>query len=190
MRNIGLILLLGLILISCKKDDSADVIQPAMIYKDMNDTAIVFGRYASFDIDGDNYKDFGFFTELVGYPGEQVDRKRWLVNAAFTTNLPTSQDEHLPVLNYGDRISDFPGYNWYNASSVVLAQLKFSNNPPPVWEGPWKNASHRFIPFQLVKPGGLYNGWIEISFSTDEEKLIIHAAAVSKVAGKPVLAGK
>ena len=183
-----------LFLIACKKPQQEVIVQPhpAMQYFDLGDSAIVFGRGASFDLDQNGSRDVGFGTQLVGDPVEQKDKKQWLITTSFTTNLPVGSEEQLPMLRYLDSIpvSNFSGYAWYNASSVVLVQKTITMNLPPYWEGSWKEASHRFIPIQLSKPEGVYTGWVELSFRTDVEQLILHKAAMCLEANKTILAGK
>jgi len=45
------------------------------------------------------------------------------------------------------------------------------------------------LPIQIERNGRLYNGWIELSFSTANEKLILHKAAISVEEGRTVRAG-
>ena len=165
---------------------------PAMTYLNLHDTAVAFNRAASFDLDGNGEKDVYFSTLLVGDPVYQVDKRQWLVSSSFNANLPVNANEQIPVLRSQDSIPvvNFSGYSWYNASSILLAQKILSDNQPPYWEGAWKEAFHRFIPIQIIKQDGLYNGWVEVSFSTAEEKVILHKAAVSTEANKTIKAGK
>ncbi len=164
----------------------------AMIFTNLKDSAIAFGRVASFDLDTNGQKDVLFSTLLVGDGINQQDKRQWYVSSSFETNLPVNEQESIPVLHINDLIplQNFSGYNWFNASSVLLAQQIIGINNPPFWAGDWKDASHRFIPVQLISSNGLLNGWIEISFSITQEKVILHKAAVSKEENKAVQAGK
>jgi hypothetical protein len=187
----GLVLLMA---VACKKPSSKPPVQPypSMLVKDLADSSVVFRRNASFDLDDNGEKDVLFSTQLVGDPVEQQDKKQWMVTSSFNANLPVNSTEHIPVLRYPDSIplNNFSGYAWYNASHILLSQKTITMTTPPFWEGDWKDASHRFVPIQLKKQGGLYNGWIEVSFSTAEEKLTLHKAAVCKEANKSIVAGK
>jgi hypothetical protein len=129
---------------------------------------------------------------LVGDPIEQKDKKQWLVTSSFEANLPVNSTEQIPVLRHLDSIplNNFSGYAWYNASSIVLSQKTVPVTSPPYWEGDWKDASHRYVPIQVEKQNGLYNGWIEVSFSIDNEKLILHKTAISKEPNKGIMVGK
>ena len=179
---------------ACKKPHPQPPVQPhpSMLVKDLADTSLAFGKFASFDLDDNGEKDIFFSTQLVGDPVEQKDKKQWMVTSSFNANLPVNSNERIPVLHYLDSIplKDFSGYAWYNASSILLSQKTLTMNTPPFWEGDFKEALHRFVPIQLKKQDGLYNGWIEVSFSTTNEKLILHKAAICTEANKSILAGK
>jgi hypothetical protein len=186
----GFILLL---LTNCKKEavKPPAASHPQMQYLDLNDTAVIFNRSASFDLDKNGSKDIHFHTMLVADPLTQQDKKQWWVTSSFYANLPVNDNEEIPFMQKSDSIylTGFSGYNWYNASAVKLVQKVFSPTAPPYWEGKWKDASQRFVAIQIINNNNLYNGWVEISFNKNEEKLIIHRAAISKEANKEIKAG-
>jgi hypothetical protein len=194
MKKMTLLFGVAIFLYACKKDPVGTPLIPSvkMIYKNLSDSAVVFGRSASFDLDGNGEKDIFFNTMLVGDPISQQDKKQWLVISSFNTNLPVNINENIPVLNLNDSIpvADFSGYNWYNASSILLSQKIISTMSPPYWEGTWKDALHRFIPLQLKRNNSLFNGWVEVSFDKVQEKVTLHKAAVSEEPNKMVIAGK
>ncbi|MGN6165332.1 MAG: hypothetical protein ACTHOF_12400 [Flavisolibacter sp.] len=181
-------------IVGCKKDHPQPINEhhPSMVYKNFADSSIAFGKGASFDLDDNGEKDILFSTQLVGDPIEQKDKEQWMVTTSFNANLPVNNTENIPVLGYLDRIpvNAFLGYTWYNASSILLSQKTITMTLPAYWEGQWKDVSHRFIAIQLQKLDGLYNGWIEVSFSMAGERLILHKAAICKEPNKNVLAGK
>jgi len=181
-----------LLLAACHKVvEPAEQFLPKMSYKNLADTAIVFGRGASFDMDGNGTKDIYFGTQLVGDPIEKHDKKQWLVVSSFNTNLPVNVNENIPVINANDNIpiEDFSGYSWYNASEIVLAQ-KIITLTGSYWDGQWKEASHRFVPLQIKTENHRYNGWVEISFNATGEKLILHRAAICSTPDVAIEAGK
>jgi len=187
------ILLSSVVLIaSCKKDETTPVDDKPMVYIDLKDSAVTFNHSTYFDLDGDGQKDILFNTLLVGDAANKLDKKQWYVTSSFTTSLPVNTSEAIPVLNMADSIpvANFNGYNWYNASAIILAQKVIGETGDPYWQGDWKNATHRFIPVQVQKANGVYNAWVEVSFSTANEKIILHKAAISKKAGKAIAAGK
>lgn len=189
------IMLLLVMAAACKKTTKVipEAQSPyAMQYTDLKDTSIRMSRAAAFDLNNDGEWDIFFGTMLVGDPVRQEDKHQWLVYSSFNSNLPVSSVETIPVLRSGDVIpaGDFPGYKWYNGSAVCLVQKVVGFVLPPVWEGDWKNANRQYIPLQVKKSGALYNGWVEVSFNTAAEKLVLHKAAVCMETGKLVLAGK
>jgi len=187
-----------LFLNSCKKthvqEQKPHESHPEMYYKNFRDTAIVFAKRASFDLNEDGTKDIYFITLLLGDPIAKQDKKQWYIQSSFFANLPVNDDENIPQLSVGDSIplTNFSGYTWYNASSVLLAQKIFNETlePPPFWEGYWKAAQHRFVPIQIIQNNKYYNGWIEISFSMIAEKVIVHRSGICKVENQTVQAGK
>jgi hypothetical protein len=184
MRIITVISGFVLLLTNCKKEavKSPAASHPQMRYLDLNDTAVIFNRSASFDLDGNGSKDISFSTMHVGDPLTQQDKKQWWVSSSFYANLPVNDNEEIPFMQKSDSIylTSFSGYNWYNASGVMLAQKIFTSTALPYWEGKWKDATRRFVAIQIINDNNLYNGWVEITFNKTEEKLTIHRAAISK----------
>jgi hypothetical protein len=179
---------------ACKKTETKppENTHPQMTYTNLLDSAIHFNHFASFDLDGNGEKDIAFSTLLVGDPIYQQDKWQWWVSSSIYTNLPVNGYENIPVLDYLDSIPihDFSDYQWFNASYVMLAQKIISITNPPYWDGTWKESSHHYVPIQIKKDGELFNGWVEISFNTKDEMVILHQAAVSQEPYKAVMAGK
>jgi hypothetical protein len=129
MKKMTLFFGVAIFLYACKKDHVGTPLIPSvkMIYKNLSDSAVVFGRSASFDLDGNGEKDILFNTMLVGDPISQKDKKQWLVISSFNTNLPVNINENIPVLNLNDSIpypcNIFSGIpNWAGMS------FKFAGN--------------------------------------------------------------
>jgi hypothetical protein len=100
-----------------------------------------------------------------------------------------NQADESPMLNKGDSISKiYNGYDWWEVSFIVLAEKIIDNNGSR-WDGLWKNADHKYLPIQVEKNQKLYHGWVELSFNTAEEKLILHKSAISTEADRTVKAG-
>lgn len=182
------------VMAACKKTTvtPAPVNATLMAYINLHDTAVAFNRYAAFDLDSNGEKDVLFSTLLVGDPIAQQDKKQWYVSTSINTSLPVNDNESIPVLTDKDSISvkNFNGYTWYNAASVLLAEKIIGMTGSPFWQGDWKQAAHNFLPLQVVKNGAKYNGWVEVSFSTGDEKIILYRAALCKEKDKAVIAGK
>lgn len=192
MHRLIYLSLLIVLIASCGKEPPKPAPSPVeMSYIDLQDTVIRFHNSAKFDMNGDGAWDVFFDTELVGDPIYKVDKMQWLIGSAFYANLPVNSNESIPVLQMEHQIpvKDFSGYSWYNASTICLTQ-KIIGYDDAYWDGDWKTASHNFIPIQVLKNEARYNGWIEVSFDASQEILILHKAAISKEAGRDVIAGK
>lgn len=196
MRNALVLLAVLGVITACKKAKPINPgpppgSHPAMSYVDLEGDAVSFNNYKILDLDKNGQYDIVFSTMLVGDPIYQVDKRQWLVNSSFNTSLPV-KNETIPVMNYGDSIpvKKFSGYEWYNASGIVLAQQIISFTQNPYWVGEWKAASHQYLPIQLKINNNLFNGWIEISFSSADEKVLLHKAAVCLEANMGIIAGR
>lgn len=181
---------------SCEKEknglDTPNSPTPVMEYFEFNNREIRAGIPGfSIDLNRDARIDLVFSTLLVGDPLNQVDKLQFLVQSNIKVNLPVKVGEEIPVMNKGDLIAltNFQGYQWFELSSIVLVQKIISFNQAPIWEGHWKLAANKYIPFQIIVSDKIYGGWIEMSVNTANEKLIVHRAAISKDANKVVKAG-
>lgn len=194
----SLTLSLLFLLSSCKKDNGSDnkvpseiVIPPMEYYRNINQIVTPGSFGFRFDVDHDEKPDLLFNTRLVGDPIQGVDKVQFFVLSYPTTSLPVNSSERVPKLTNGDSIppSNFGGYTWYRASSIVLAEKIIGTNSF-WWEGDWINTSHMILPFQTTRSGGNYNGWLELSFDSSNAQLIIHQAAICMQPSRTCYAGK
>jgi hypothetical protein len=194
MRKIFIIATISILAVACKKEKMQPTIpsipsHPVMSYKNLGDKEVKYGQSQYVDIDNDGTIDFKFSVLLVGDPVLQRDRVQFYANSGIKRNLLNSQVDESPMLNKGDSIGKVhSGYSWWEISSIVLAEkiVEYSGNH---WEGLWKNADHNYLPIQIEKNNKLYHGWVELSFNTAEEKLILHKAAISTEEERSVQAG-
>jgi hypothetical protein len=162
---------------------------PVMHYKDLQNSEVFYSKPKAVDMDDDGNNDFQFGVLLVGDPILQRDRLQYLAYSKVGTNLLNNEKDQSPVLKKADFISTaHQGYQWFEISAIVLAE-KITTMTDSFWEGLWRNALHKYLPVQIKKNEKLYNGWIEVSFDTVTEKLILHKAAISTEANKTVRAG-
>jgi hypothetical protein len=188
------VIVLSILFVGCKKEINQPAPVPSppnMMYTDLGNLAVRFGQHKSINLNGDNTLDLLFSTMLVGDPVLRRDRRQYFVNADFDVFLLTNPQEQTPGLSKGTLIetADHAGYNWFNASSIVLTEKIVEESGPAYWEGNWKNADHKNLPVQIRKNNLRYNGWVEASFNMNTEELILHRAAIATEAGKTVLAG-
>jgi hypothetical protein len=194
MYQFFLIATASLLFIACKKENTvitppASPAHPQMVYTDLQNAEVKFLQSKRVDVDGDGSTDFSFGVLLVGDPILQRDRLQFYVNSGVKRNLLNDDQDQSPVLNKFDSIGKtHPGYTWWEISAIVLAE-KVIDNSGTSWQGLWKNADHKYLPIQVDKNGKLFHGWIELSFSTSDEKLILHQAALSKEQERSIQAG-
>lgn len=183
-----------ILLVACGKEkppvEPPVASHPVMTYTDLQNKEVKYGKLQYVDVDGDGSKDFRFDVLLVGDPILQRDRVQFYANSGIKRNLLNSDVDESPMLNKGDSISKVhAGYQWWEISAIVLAEKIVTNNNGSYWQGKWKNADHKYLPIQIEKNNKLYHGWVELSFNTAEEKLILHKAAISTEEEKSVQAG-
>ena len=195
LRQFSAVVIL-LTVISCKKEKqqvtTPNLPETNMEYFNFNNREIKAGSSGySIDMNHDGRKDIAFSTLLVGDPINQVDKLQFLVETNVKANLPVGAGEKIPVMKLGDlvQLNDFDGYRWFELSSVILVQKIISFTQPPVWEGDWRNAAHKYLPYQVVVGDKRYNGWFEISIDIARECVVLHRAALSKEPNKIVKAG-
>jgi hypothetical protein len=176
--------------VACMKKAVTETSQPLMHYTYLNNLEVRATEYSHLDIDGNGTVDFTFHTQLVGDPVLKQDRRQFLVGSKVETNLSTDSNDDSPKLNKGDRIGlQMEGNNWYEISSVVLSEKVTPLVGDVFWKGTWQDANHHYLPVQLVKGGKLFHGWIEISFDTTGEKIILHKAAICTESNVEIKAG-
>ena len=180
--------------ISCRKEKQENpgpLPDTGMEYYDLSGKEIAYNQSVSLDLNHDNRKDIGFGTLLVGDPVEKQDKVQYIVYSDIYSYLPVDAEENTPVHNRNELIpvENFGNYNWYNAAFLVLAQKIVPLTGDDYWTGKWRNSSHKYLPIQIRADNKRYNGWIELSFDMNDQKIILHNAAISKRAEREVKAG-
>ncbi|MFT3843467.1 MAG: hypothetical protein QM725_00290 [Lacibacter sp.] len=177
---------------SCKRIEIDITIPEGMTYVNLNNRTVAFQQGpVVLDIDHNSETDLIFSVWLVGDPILEQDKRQFRVSSGIHTRLAVNANEETPVMGIGDRIylSAFNGYNWFEVSSIILVQRVEGLYGPIFWTGNWQAAYHRYLPFQLVRNGQRYNGWIELTVDISQEKIILHKAAYSNLPEKKIRAG-
>ncbi|RZK08844.1 MAG: hypothetical protein EOO46_13900 [Flavobacterium sp.] len=177
--------------VACMKKEAIDTLpHPAMEYTDLNGLEIGDREYYNLDVDANGTVDFTFSTRSVGDPILKQDRLQYLAGSKIETNLLNNANDDSPKMVRGEKIGiNHKGYNWYELSSVLLAEKVNPLEGASWWQGVWKDADHNYLPLQLIKAGKLYHGWVEISFNALKGKLVLHKAAICTESNKEIKAG-
>jgi len=163
-----------------------------MKYIDLLNARIKSPTIGVIDLDGNGTIDLYFGTTLIGDPIFKQDRLVFEAVSEQYVNLQViDYSEVGKRMNKGDVISKnaADGFMWYELTHLVLAEKVIPVNGTPFWQGNWKDASHHYLPVQVVRNGELFHGWVEISMDTNAEQLILHKAAISTESNKEVKAG-
>lgn len=195
MKQVYALALVTALVTSCSKDETPiprkPDQQPEMIYTDLQNRELKFQQAQLIDLNHDELADIGFSTWYIGDPIENEDEVLFFAGSYEHSNLLVNDSNGSPAFNKGDIIplNNYPGHEWYRVSQVEMALKNTPAAGLPYWEGNWKGVSHKFLAIQVVVANKRYNGWVEVSFDTTGEKLVLHKAAISKEAEKAVFAG-
>lgn len=191
------LLAIPFILLACEKNKDAE---PEMEYRDLQNRQVKYDQEGvqAIDIDNDNTADFLFVAGAVAGNGQQsitfqVSRNSQTRHRLYVLHEEAKDYYVTPALSKGDAITpkNEGGYQWEIAyPGVLTVKVYVSSNNQTTWEGPWKEAQHKYLPIQIIKNNAYHNGWIEISVDQTNEKIILHRAAFSKEAEKDVKAGE
>jgi hypothetical protein len=192
MKNIFFLVILTVVMFSCNDKEDIPPPQPEpetpMLYTDLANREVKRGPYQGIDADNNGSLDFAFYVLPIGDPILKQDKFRFLLASSINSLLFVDGDNLSPIREKGHVIktgNELP-FEWFEVSEVFLAEKIVEDNNSFHWEGPWKNVDHKYISIQIKKTDGRYNGWIEFSFDTNNEKIILHKAAISKEANKEV----
>jgi len=185
-----------LIVFSLAACEKKDLVQPPpqeveMEYKDLLQSEIGYRQFLRLDLDNNGSIDIVFTTYHIGDPLMQMDKIQFCANSYIDCYLPVKADNDVQMLSAGDLIQtrNTESHEWFHISQLVMAQKNIPLTGSVFWSGSWKGANHNYLPFQLDKQGKRYNGWIELSYDMTNEKIILHRAAISKVANVDIKAG-
>lgn len=188
MKIFSMILIAVFFLMSCDKPINVD---PQMLYTDLGNKTVGFNESYSIDLNKDGVTDVRFHTLLVGNPISKQDKRKYLVSSKINCLLPINSNENAPLLFKGEVVplENFSGYIWYGIAQIELAQKVIGATGDPFWEGLWKSCNHNYLPIQVKSDNQRFNGWVELTFDRNTEKVILHRAAISKLAESEVIAG-
>jgi hypothetical protein len=197
MKTASVLAAVLLLAVACKKENTPGpakppiVAPPEMIYTDLQNQEMKQNKPQFIDLDKNGSNDIGFATWFIGDPIEKEDEVLFFAVSYEHSNLLAGDNNNSPVFKLGDTIpvGNKGAYSWYQVAQIEMARKNIGLQNPPYWELDWKQVSHKYLAIQVVRDNKRYNGWIELSFDTAGEKLILHKAAICKEASKAVIAG-
>ena len=182
------------LLASCEKDREINApAHPQMTYTDLSSRVVNITTPAGIDISGDGTSDVWLEIFYTRDQATNTDYHQFMVSSGETSRLMIQDAANAPVLAAGAAIGTqlTNGYEWRSPAQAGLAKRTLVQGTGAItWEGAWKNAQRRFLAVQVSGNGLVYNGWIELSFDTAAEKVILHRAAISREPAKDIEAGK
>jgi hypothetical protein len=193
-----LFLLFLLIFISCKKENNdpkpeePSFADPEMTYIDLTGKSIVMDKALAIDFDLNGKIDILFKTERHSFDLNTKSADVYMVNSGVACNLAVNMaNETTPDLAKGGMISraDLPGLEWYPVLSFTLMQKVTTASNAIYWEGSWKDRDHRYLPLELIIKGQTHLGWVELFADTNNGKIVLYRAAISKEPQTRIRAG-
>ena len=194
---LAIVLIATTLFLSCKKNDARRIPLPTdpaeeITYTDLHEKEIKYNEPATIiDIDQDNTTDLIFSVWLVGDPVLKQDKQQFRISSGINTSMAVNVNEEVPAMVKNDLIpiANFNGYNWFKVSSIILVQRIENENGVISWHGNWQGAVKKYLPLQLEKNNQRYNGWVELTVDTANQKLVLHRLAMSKKSEKNIKAG-
>ena len=173
---------------SCDKNPVMPAVN--MHYTDLHNMEVKLNDLVRVDLDQDGVNDIRFSTVLVGDPILKTDYHQLTCSTIGNEHTPVNSNNETPALAAGASISAnaFPGYPW-NYALVILTQKVEKDGAPSYWDGNWKDASHRHLAIRINRDNHSYYGWLELSFDSTEEKLVLHRAGFSTSPDTEIKAG-
>ena len=191
----AVIIFVATILASCEKDRDITTTpaHPQMTYRDLSSRVVNITTPAGIDISGDGTSDVWFEIFYTRDQASNTDYHRFVASSGETSRLMIRDATSATVLAAGAAISTqvANGHEWKSPAQAELAKRTLVQGTGAIsWEGAWKDAQRKFLAVQVTQNNQVYNGWIELSFDTAAERVILYRAAISREAAKDIEAGK
>jgi hypothetical protein len=169
-----------------------------IVYTQFNQ-ALSYNKFLTIDMNGDGKNDF-YFTSVLIYDGQShlfltaspVSKNGGMLQLDNTLELVTNGMWAKP-LDAGTEIGATTGANtiWSNfmikGVALDVAETSTSNK---TFNGLWVGKADKYLAARIRINGNDHFGWIRMSHSAGEERLILTGYAYNSVAGEPIKAGQ
>jgi hypothetical protein len=164
-----------------------------MQYTPLANKEVVANQQQQIDIDGDQRVDFSIeakvttdaLVETISFEISSSQKNYSFIEHNNENGLVT-----IPALNLGDTILTVCKGNkqWKASKNMLLVKKIYSfSDDETIWEGNWKAAQNKYLPIQVSRNGGYYNGWIELSVDALNDKIILHRAALINFSDRDII---
>jgi hypothetical protein len=170
-----------------------------IVYTQFN-KELSYNKFLTIDVDGNGENDFYFTSVLIYYDGQShlyltaspVSKNGGMLQLDETQELVTNGMWARP-LDAGAEIAPAPGANtiWSNfmIKGVALDVAETSSHVK-TFNGPWVGKQDKYLALRIRINGAVHYGWVRMSHTTSEERLVLTGYAYNTVAGEKIKAGQ
>lgn len=160
-----------LLLTGCTDDELAG--RQDVVYVDLNDARAGYNQPYALDVDSDGGSEFVFNATLIA--DAIGDHLRFAVISRYD-NAVIGENGNVKVLHAGDPVVQGSAFGYDNE---VLA-IKTTTPGGVTWWGNWKGAQNKYIGIRFRLSGSTCYGWVRVSLSESEERIVIHDMAYGR----------
>jgi hypothetical protein len=170
-----------------------------IVYTQFN-KELSYNKFLTIDADGNGENDFYFTSVLIYHDGQShlyltaspVSKNGGMLQLDETQELLTNGMWTRP-LDAGAEIGSTPGPNtiWSNfmIKGVALDVVETTSGGK-TFNGPWVGKQDKYLALRIRINGAVHYGWVRMSHSANEERLILTGYAYNSVAGEKIKAGQ
>jgi len=154
----------------------------------IEDSVVSYLNNPALDLNQDGEADIVFTTGYFSFADGRVELQFHAVSTG-PHQILLSEDQPL-ILEKGSSISSNPpsSYTWSVHNGILLTLVDHFGQKS--WKGVWKGQQQQYLAVRLAQHDGTYNyGWICISADEEQERIILHQAALSLAPDSGLKAG-
>lgn len=172
-----------IVLVSACRDEEVRP-EPSIVHRDLHEVKAGYLTPFLLDVDLDGTFDYSFSVSLIGSSGSEERHFRMV--PLWSNRALVANDDVIP-LDEGAEVAVYKHF----AKFVESLAVKTTASGVISWSGNWKDASGKFVGLDFKgNDGHSYFGWVRLSFSQNEEKIIVHELAYSRPSQSMIKAGQ
>lgn len=170
-----------------------------IVYTQFNQE-LSYNKFLTVDVDGNGKNDF-YFTSVLIYHDKQAHM--YLTASPISENggmLQLDETQELVMnamwakpLNADTEIYSTPGSNtiWSNFMvKGVALDVVDTGVPVKIFNGPWVNRQDKYLAMRIRINGAVHYGWLRMSHSAGEQRMVLTGYAYNTVTGESIKAGQ